>query len=357
MATVQTQKALLLHAEGGKYSVGDAPVPRPGPKDVLVKVEAAALNPIDWKVTIPPFSGLIQEYPFITGTDGAGVVVEVGAEVTTLKEGDKIVFQGWFTNPLATLQQFCIVPAEITALIPENISFDQAASIPLGLATVVLALYNQHPGYPKTLRYKPVWEEGGNTEFSGKPAFIIGGASSVGQYAIQIAKLAGFSPIIATASPHNIELLTSLGATHIIDRSLEADAILAKLPELTGGKPLEFVYDAISLPETMPLAYQALAPGGGLVIVLGDVIPATLKDEGDQKQIAYVFGNVHTPENRACGVELYKRLTEWLEKGIIKPNTVEVLPGGLAGAPEGLDRLENNKVSGKKLIVRPQETA
>lgn len=196
--------------------------------------------------------------------------------------------------------------------------------------------------------------------------------------AIQIAKLAGFSPIIATASPHNIELLTSLGATHIIDRSLEADAILAKLPELTGGKPLEFVYDAISLPETMPLAYQALAPGGGLVIVLGDVIPATLKDEGDQKQIAYVFGNVHTPENRACGVELYKRLTEWLEKGIIKvrsslrrrvtcanqpwnsgmqPNTVEVLPGGLAGAPEGLDRLENNKVSGKKLIVRPQETA
>lgn len=136
--------------------------------------------------------------------------------------------------------------------------------------------------------------------------------------AIQIAKLAGFSPIITTASPHNIELLTSLGATHIIDRSLEADAILAKLPELTGGKPLEFVYDAISLPETMPLAYQALAPGGGLVIVLGDVIPATLKDEGDQKQIAYVFGNVHTPENRACGVELYKRLTEWLEKGIIK---------------------------------------
>lgn len=90
MATGQTQKALLLYAEGGKYSVGDAPVPQPGPKDVLVKVEAAALNPIDWKVTIPPFSGLIQEYPFITGTDCAGVVVEVGSEVTTLKEGDKM---------------------------------------------------------------------------------------------------------------------------------------------------------------------------------------------------------------------------------------------------------------------------
>ena len=136
--------------------------------------------------------------------------------------------------------------------------------------------------------------------------------------AIQIAKLAGFSPIIATASPHNTSLLTSLSATHVIDRSLSDEDILAKLPELTGGEPIELVYDAISLPETMPLAYQALAPGGGLVIVLADVIPAELKKEGDGKRIAYVFGNVHSPENRACGVEMYKRLTEWLEKGIIK---------------------------------------
>ncbi|KAI0661825.1 GroES-like protein [Cubamyces menziesii] len=370
MSIVKTQKALLLPAEGGEYRVGESPIPRPGPKEVLVKVISAALNPIDWKIAIPPFSALIAEYPFITGTDGAGVVVEVGEEVTGLKEGDKILFQGWFTNPYATFQQFCIVPAEITALIPDNVSFDQAASVPLALATVVLALYNQHPDYPKTLpnylthwgrmfstlRLKPVWEESGTSEFAGKPVFIIGGASSVGQYAIQIAKLAGFSPIIATASPHNTSLLTSLGATHVIDRSLSDEAILTKLPELTGGKPIELVYDAISLPETMPLAYQALAPGGGLVIVLADVIPAELKKEGDEKRIAYVFGNVHSPENRACGVEMYKRLTEWLEKGIIKPNAVEVLPNGLAGAPEGLERLKNNKVSGTKLITRPQET-
>ncbi|KAI9000500.1 GroES-like protein [Trametes punicea] len=356
MASVKTQKALLLHAEGGKYTVGEAPVPRPGPKEVLVKVMAAALNPIDWKIAIPPFSALIKEYPFITGTDGAGIVVEVGEGVTGVKEGDRILFQGWFTNPYATFQQFCIVPAEITAQIPENISFDQAASVPLALATVILALYNQQPNYPKTLHLKPVWEEGGTTEFAGKPALIIGGASSVGQYAIQVAKLAGFNPIITTASPRNIALLTSLGATHVLDRSLPAEDILLKLPGLTGGKPLEFVYDAISLPETMPLAYQALAPGGALVIVLPDVIPAELKKEGDGKRIAYVFGNVHTPENRACGVEMYKRLTGWLAKGIIKPNPVEILPDGLAGAPQGLERLKNNKISGKKLIARPQET-
>ncbi|KAI0671365.1 GroES-like protein [Trametes maxima] len=357
MASVEMQKALLLHAEGGKYSVGVAPIPRPGPKDVLVKVISAALNPIDWKITIPPFStALIPEYPFITGTDGAGVVVKVGEEVFDRKEGDKIVFQGWFANPQATCQQFCIVPANLTALIPENISFDQAASVPLALATVLLALYNQTPDYPKTLHLKPFWEVGGSGEFAGKAAFIIGGASSVGQYAIQVVKSAGFSPIITTASLHNSSLLTSLGATHVIDRSLPTSDILAKLPELTGGKPIELVYDAISLPETEPLAYQALAPGGALVLTLPDVIPDDLKAPNDEKRIAYVFGNVQTPETSACGVEIYKRLSGWLREGMIKPNEVEVLPNGLAGAPGGLERLENNQVSGKKLIVRPQET-
>ncbi|KAI0326872.1 hypothetical protein GY45DRAFT_1328443 [Cubamyces sp. BRFM 1775] len=62
------------------------------------------------------------------------------------------------------------------------------------------------------------------------------------------------------------------------------------------------------------------------------------------------------PENRRVGVELYARLTEWLQTGKLVPNKVEVLPNGLAGIPGGLKRLENNMVSGKKLIARPHET-
>ena len=136
--------------------------------------------------------------------------------------------------------------------------------------------------------------------------------------AIQIAKLAGFSPIITTASPHNTTLLTSLGATHVLDRSLPASAILSKLPELAAGKPIELVYDAIAHADTQVLAYQAAAPGGAIVLVLPEVIPADLKKDGDGKRVSGVFGNVHRPDNRACGEELYARLSEWLEKGIIK---------------------------------------
>ena len=133
-----------------------------------------------------------------------------------------------------------------------------------------------------------------------------------------MAKYQGFSPIITTASPHNAELLKSLGATTVLDRHLSPAQILTELPKLTGGKPLEFVYDAISLADTQPLAYEALADGGSLVIVLPELIPAELKKAGDGKTIAHVFGNVQHPECRPCGEEMYKRLTEWLEKGIVK---------------------------------------
>lgn len=356
MTTVETQKALYLPARAGKWYVGEAAIPKPGPQDVLVKIMSTALNPVDWKLVDSPLTSVIPEFPFVSGTDGAGIVEEVGAEVATLQKGDKILFQGWFANPYATFQQYCLVPAPVTAKIPEGISFDQAASVPLGLATVVLALWDHNPRTEKSIRLTPPWEENGLAQYAGKPAFIIGGASSVGQYAIQMAKYQGFSPILTTASPHNAEMLKALGATAVLDRTLAPAQILAELPKLTGGKPIEFVYDAISLPDTQPLAYEALADGGSLVIVLPDLVPAELKKAGDGKKIANVFGNVQHPECRPCGEEMYKRLSEWLEKGIVKPNKVEILPGGLAGIPDGLDRLEAFKVSGTKLIARPQET-
>ncbi|KAI0760987.1 GroES-like protein [Trametes elegans] len=347
-----TQKALILPEKQGQWKVSDFPVPTPGPKDVLAKVVATALNPVDWK--IQTYGYFVTDYPFVGGTDAAGVVEEVGAEVTNVAKGDKIFFQGWFSNDKATFQQYTIVPAEITAKIPDNISFEQAASIPLGLATVVTGTYNHNP-QAKTISIAAPWE-GGAGKYAGKPAFIVGGSSSVGQYAIQVAKLSGFSPIITTASLRNEELLKSLGATHVIDRSLSSDAILAELPKLTQGKPIEFVYDAISLADTEALAYDALAPGGSLLLVLPDVIPAGKKKEGDNKKVITVFGSVHSPENREVGVKLYSHLTEWLAKGVIVPNRVEVLPNGLAGIPEGLERLKQNKVSGTKLVAHPQET-
>ena len=87
----------------------------------------------------------------------------------------------------------------------------------------------------------------------------------------QLAKMSGFSPIVTTALLHNEGLLKSLGATHILDRHLPAPAILAELQKIIDGAALE--YDAISLADTQSLGYDALAPGGVLVVVQPDQVP------------------------------------------------------------------------------------
>ncbi|KAI0359645.1 GroES-like protein [Trametes cingulata] len=358
-----TQKSLLLHAESTPYVVGETPVPRPGPSDVLVKIMACALNPVDYGVVDPPFSRLIiKQYPHVAGSDGAGVVVELGTEVTTLKEGDRILFQGEHLEISgATCQQYAIVPADLTAIIPPNITFEQAASIPLALATDVLGLYNQSP-MPQnvSLRLKPVWEPEGATAFAGTPAFIVGGAASLGQYAIQLARLAGHNPIITTASPKNAELLKSLGATHVLDRSRSNESILAELPTITGGKPILYAFVALlqAGPEPIRLACQALAPGGalGTVSPTPERLPEDVANPGNGKRVGYVLGSVRLPWNRDCSVAMFQQITGWLEKGLLKPNPIEILPNGLAGIPAGLARMKAMQVSATKLVARPQET-
>ena len=89
MSTTAIQKALLISAEGETYTVGDNTIPAPGPKEVLVNIRAAALNPADWKI-LGVLSRYNLGYPFFFGLDGAGVVESIGAEATSLAKGDRM---------------------------------------------------------------------------------------------------------------------------------------------------------------------------------------------------------------------------------------------------------------------------
>jgi NADPH:quinone reductase-like Zn-dependent oxidoreductase len=188
---------------------------------------------------------------------------------------------------------------------------------------------------------------------------------------LQFAKLSGFSPIIATASPANFALVKALGATHVVDRKL-LGSLGAEVAKVTSA-PVAHAYDAWSGAETQQALHDLLAPGGRLALVLP---PAVAPHDG--KTAFTVFGIVHAPANRALGGSIFGALERLLAEGAIKvrsqpplkswrdfradspdtqPNAVEVLPGGLAGIVGGLERMAADKVSGKKLVVRPQETA
>lgn len=85
-----TQKALLIPVEQGEWALTSVPIPEPGPKEVLVRIEAAALNPVEWKVQKHGVPWLALEYPLVMGSDGTGIVEKVGAEVTDRVKGDRM---------------------------------------------------------------------------------------------------------------------------------------------------------------------------------------------------------------------------------------------------------------------------
>ncbi|TFK36722.1 chaperonin 10-like protein [Crucibulum laeve] len=342
MSTPTIQKALLLDSKFGNFVVQDSSVPKPGTGELLVKVKSAALNPVDWM--IQKYGIIFEEYPAILGVDGAGEIVEIGDDVSQWKIGDRVFFQGIFENKGGSFQQYIVASAYHAARIPERFSFDDVASIPLGLATAYIGLYNKKP---YGLEFESPVLRSSQGKYSGTPLVVFGGGSSVGQYALQLANASGFSPIITTASEKHTDYLKSLGATHVIDRHISSSALSSEILKIT-DKPITAIYDAISTKETQQDAHTILAPGGTIALVCPPALEAS-----DGKTFISLFAARNLPQNSALLENMYTALTQWVEEGIIKPNRIEVLPNGLAGITDGLKRLENKEISGLKLIAHP----
>ncbi|TBU55466.1 GroES-like protein [Dichomitus squalens] len=333
MSTPTQQKALFLQSKQGEFTLGTREVPQPGAGDIVVKNEAIGLNPVDWK--IQTYGLLVEKYPAILGLDATGTVEAVG-------QG------GVLDNDRANFQQYTLINESLAAELPGKFSFEAGATLPLAYSTAAVGLYHQAGG-PQLV---PPWAEGGKSKYAKTPIVVLGGASVVGSLAIQLAKLSGFSPIITTASPKNVELLTSYGATHVLDRSLPQNALISEVTKIAGG-PVSLVYDAISLPETQAAGYALLAPNGKLLTVL----PPTVTETTEGRSVVSVLGVIQRAPNVEFGKALLAQLPALLESGDIKPLRVEVIPGGLGGITAGLAKLKNNQVSGTKLVVRPPETA
>lgn len=116
---------------------------------------------------------------------------------------------------------------------------------------------------------------------------------------LQLAKLSGFNPIIATASPRSEQLVLSLGATHFVDRNADVIAEATKI----SSSPVEIIYDAVSVPGTQSVAWDLLAPNGTLILVLGATID---RDKYKDKKMVKPHGNVHVEYNRALGKALWE---------------------------------------------------
>lgn len=246
-------KAFVLTRYGGPDAAELQDVARPAPAagEVLVRVKAAGLNPVDFK-TRNGLIKMIQRYPLpaIMGNELAGVVETVGAGVSQFAPGDR-VHARTAKNAMGGLARFCAVPETLLAPIPPSIDFVTAAGIPLAALTALQALRDEmHLG-------------------PGSRVFIPGGAGGVGTFAIQIAKWLG-AEVITTASPRGFDLVKWLGADVVIDYTTQAfeDQV----------RDVDGVFDLLG-GETLNKSFGVVKRGGIVVSVAALPEPQTaLKD-------------------------------------------------------------------------------
>jgi NADPH:quinone reductase-like Zn-dependent oxidoreductase len=350
------QKAVIVTKTGATFGLAD--VPKPGPGQILIKVVAAAQNPTDWKSLGRALKA--NQYGGILGNDYAGTVEELGPDVPagarTIGErvGGFVTRDGqsyfrvlsYLDFTLNTLlvstangayAEYVVTESERGIIpIPESWSFEQAAQLGVAPFTALQCLH-------ETLELPSPFDARSGPQ---RPILIWGGASSVGQYAIQFAKLGGFR-VITTASPKNFDLVKGLGADEVFD--YRDESVVEKIRAATDNG-LDIAVDTISEGKTPVHVAGAIGDKGGRVAII-------LPYESPRSDVKVKFSM--TPEllkRESNGKWYVDVLAKILATGKIKPNPVHVLPGGLAGVKDGLQYMQEGKVSAQKLTYRIADT-
>ncbi|KAJ7192629.1 chaperonin 10-like protein [Mycena pura] len=354
--STQTNLALIVSSEPFSRSIEDRGVPVPGPEELLVRVEAAGLNPVDariGKIPIPMWA----DNPTVLGAEASGVIVALGNDVKRFKVGDRIAFDTAGQKlDVSSYQQYSLAHSTIVAKLPPNISFEEGASIPVGLFTSYHAMYAEPP---HGIGLVSPMSAGGRGKYAGHQIVILGGAGATGHYALQLARLSGFSTIITTASIKHESYLKSLGATHVIDRSLPDAEVVKAVATL--APTLSVVFDTISTEETTAVGFAILkdsktySKGDKTLLQIIPVPVPEAKSEGINVYMCWATSI--WPQYNALSREMYPHVEGFLADGTIKPMKIEVVKGGL-----NLNVLEEafktfDKVSGVKRVILPQETS
>lgn len=228
-------KAAFIQAFGGPElaTIGTASLRVAKADEVVVRVEAAAVNPLDLKIIAGHMQQVFPiELPYVPGTDFSGVVEAVGAQVTHLEPGDRVVGR---TQPGVggALAARVVVSADSVLAMPEGMSFEQGAALPTAFGTARQALFDT------------------GALQRGETVLIHAAAGGVGTMAVQLARGAG-ARVIATASARNHEMVRSLGADEVIDYRTQ---------DLSRLRGVDLVIDTIGA-DTLEKSWQVLGPAG-----------------------------------------------------------------------------------------------
>lgn len=305
-------KAARIHAYGdtSQIKIEDAPLPTLNPDDVLIRVVATSVNPVDWKIRKGYLKSMIPyEMPLTMGWDVSGIVEQIGPAVTKFKPGNAVYSRPDIARNGAYAEFVAVRESEI-AFKPATISHVEAASLPLVSITA--------------------WESLFTTAnlTAGQKVLIHAGAGGVGSIAIQLAKAKG-AHVTTTASAAKSALVKSLGADEVIDYRAQDFSKLAK--------DMDVVFDTVG-GETREKSWTTLKPGGMLVSITDRPSEDRAKAEG--KRAAFVFIGPNAP--------ILTDLAQMVDLGQVRP--IIGAEYGLNDTAKAQEASETGRSTGKIVI-------
>lgn len=310
-APVATMKAARIHEFGALDKVLVEDVARPAPKEgeLLVRVHASAVNPVDWKIAQGMVRALEKALPYTLGCDVSGVVEELGPKVEGFQKGDAVYA---YSNLMrgGAFAEYVVLPAAEVARKPKTLDHVHAAAVPLAALTAWQALFD-------TAQLRP-----------GQTVLVHAGAGGVGHFAVQLAKAKG-AKVIATASKEKLAFVQQLGADQVIDYQAQAFEDVVKdadvVLDMVGG-------------ETQARSFGVLKKGGFLVSIVGAPAKTELEARGLRGA-----GILLKPD----AAEL-KAIAELIDAGKVQPHVGATFP--LADAAKALALSKEGHATGKIAI-------
>jgi NADPH2:quinone reductase len=329
-------KAIQIREPGGPEVLTEVDLPVPEvtkPTDVLVRIKAAGVNPVDTKIRARgPF--LPDTLTAVLGCDGAGVVADIGDEVGRFKAGDPVWFcHGGLGGPHGNYAEYTVLDEALVQPMPKTLDFVHAAAAPLVLITAWEALFDRAGLH------------------ADQTVLIHGGAGGVGHVAIQLARHAGARVATTVSGPEKAEFVHELGAEHAINYRQED--VVAQVLEWTGGRGVDVALDTVG-PEVFRATIPAMAVYGDLVTILDPGPNLDLK-EARNRNLRLSLTLMLTPQLRGMPEALtgqgsiLRRCGELVDADQLRIHVAETFP--LSRAADAHRRLEAGGAVGKLVLT------
>lgn len=323
-----------------KESLQDIDLPKPVPeeRDLLVRVEAISVNPVDTKIRRSKGPDHQEAHPRVLGWDAAGVVEAVGSRVTLFQPGDEVFYAGSLTRP-GTNSEYHLVDERIAAVKPRSLSMEQAAALPLTAITAYEAMFDRM-GISV------------NGRSEGKTVLIIGGAGGVGSLAIQLGKIVGLRVIATASRSESQSWCRKMGADEVIDHTTSIPDQLQRINCPT----VEYVFNTASTEQHWVAMCEVIQPQGRICCLV-DTIEAVDLNALKKKSVTFAWEFMFTrsmyhTHDMSEQHSLLAQVARWVDAGMIQSTLTERLsPISAAYLRAAHAKLEAGRMIGKLVLA------